>query len=152
MGADTLASPGKNRRSGSAIFSRQNREYVYKPSLPVNVIYEMREWLNYILILGVRNILDLCIMMSCLRSRGLNGSEPSFPRHTYQLGSWSVKIGNIMHRHLLTYMTTRAFYALLRMQSCRDAVWFLAQAKDRVGHKIIRSITVFRPPVTTVFG
>lgn len=97
----------------------------------------MRQWLNYVFITGVRNQLDIRIMLRCLQSRTLPGQQlggkdmptwsgPPYVRQTFRVGSWQ-------------------FYALLNTESCEDILWALVQGKLEFGHKVIESITVFRP-------
>jgi hypothetical protein len=52
-------------------------------------------------------------------------------------------------QHSLSLMIDhcRAFYALLELSICKDFVWCLIGHKhaDEFGHKILKSVTVFRP-------
>ncbi|KAK5164105.1 uncharacterized protein LTR77_010196 [Saxophila tyrrhenica] len=70
-------------------------------------------------------------MLRCLGSRLCGTHFPAWgdtgnPHQAFALGSWP-------------------YYALLGLESCQDIVLVLIQGKLELGHKIVKSITIFQP-------
>ncbi|KAK3048495.1 hypothetical protein LTR09_010159 [Extremus antarcticus] len=104
------------------------RNYPYAIKGPVSVGPEWSDWLNYVVISGVKDQASLALILHCLEIRGEDPKEiPKWEgRQTFQLGHW-------------------AFYALLSLPRVQDVVWSLVMYKDTYSHKMVKSITIFQP-------
>jgi hypothetical protein len=73
----------------SSLWDATNRGYKYSPKLASKDFLSMRTWLNYVLVLNIREQDEINTILRCLESRSGAAHIPRWhSRQTYQLGHW----------------------------------------------------------------
>ena len=108
----------------------------FKPELSVNLIPQLKDFLNYVVVQGNRSKETIDLVVRCLASRGHSEDYiPGWGHHeTFQIGHWS-------------------FYALLGTDTGERIINLLSRHKQdkELGHKMLKSVTIFHA-ITPIEG